>query len=85
MGVPEVVNPQNCSGCGTCELACSFHNGQDRSFQPSAAHIQVVRSAGLNRFHPEFLEECNGCGLCAAHCDYNVLAAQPGREDRDAV
>ena len=60
METPEVVNPQNCSGCGTCELAGSFHNGPERSFQPSVSHIRAVRAGGLNRFHPEFSEECNG-------------------------
>ncbi len=79
MDNPEVVNPQNCSGCGICELTCSFHNGPDRSFQPSVSHIRVVRTDGLNRFHPEFSEQCNGCGLCAVHCDYRVFAARPGK------
>ena len=79
MAAPEVLNPQNCSGCGTCELACSFHNGPGQLFQPSASYIHAVRTDGLNRFHPEFSDECNGCGLCAVHCDYGVFAARSGR------
>ncbi len=79
MKILEVVDPRSCSGCGICELVCSFHNGPDRSFRPSVSHIRAVREGGLNRFHPEISEQCNGCGLCAAHCDYGVLAARPGQ------
>ena len=79
MDTPKVVNPENCSGCGICELACSFYNGPDRSFRPSVSHIRPVRIGGLNRFHPEFSDGCNGCGLCALHCDYGVFAARSGQ------
>jgi NAD-dependent dihydropyrimidine dehydrogenase PreA subunit len=78
---PEVVKPENCSGCSICELACSFHNGPDRSFRPSAAHLRAVRTEGLNRFRIEFSPDCNGCGLCAAHCGYGVFGAPIASEE----
>ena len=70
---PAVVNPENCSGCTICALVCSFHNGPDRSFQPAAAHLRILRINGLNRFRIEFSSDCNGCGLCATHCGYGVF------------
>ena len=76
MDIPEVVNPQNCSGCGICELACSFFNVPDRSFRPAASHVQIVRLDGQNRFRPELSDQCNGCGVCATHCEYGVFAAR---------
>lgn len=70
---PDVVRPENCSGCSICQLACSFRNGPDRSFQPAAAHLRVLRVGGMNRFRVEFTPDCNGCGLCAVHCAYGVF------------
>lgn len=71
---PEVVQAGNCSGCGLCQLACSFHNGADSSFRPSSAHLRPVRVDGLNRFRIEFSSDCTGCGVCVGHCGYGVLA-----------
>lgn len=70
---PSVAHPENCSGCITCQLVCSFFNGQEGSFQPSRARIQVRRVGGLNRFRAELLPDCTGCGRCAEHCEYGVL------------
>ncbi|MBI5017090.1 MAG: hypothetical protein HZB55_16585 [Deltaproteobacteria bacterium] len=64
-----------------CELTCSFHNGPDRSFQPSVAHVHPVRTEGLNRFRIELSPDCNGCGLCAAACGYGVFGEESSPEE----
>ncbi|GAB4270199.1 MAG: hypothetical protein Kow0092_24450 [Deferrisomatales bacterium] len=80
--IPRVVRPESCSGCGTCELMCSFFNAEPRRFQPSRSFVRVRRVDGLNRFRVEFAPECTGCGRCVESCDYGVLAAEPREGDQ---
>jgi len=55
------MNLKGCTGCRSCELACSFH--KIRSFDPVQSSIQVCRdnSTGL---HSVILD--NHCDLCAS-------------------
>ncbi len=63
------TNPENCTGCLRCQLACSEHN--TKRFNPSAARIQVIISDAECTI--TFAEDCTGCGVCADNCLYDAL------------
>lgn len=54
------MNLNKCTGCRSCELACSFH--KVKSFDPAQASIKVCRdnSSGLTSVVLD-----NNCDLCA--------------------
>jgi len=69
----RIAHPEKCSGCGLCQLVCSFFQSPAKQFQPSAAYIHPHRINGANRFEVRILPECVQCGLCASYCEYGVL------------
>ncbi len=74
MAVLSVVNQQNCSGCRSCMLACSFFLTKEKEFSLSKARIKVKPVGGQNIFKTVVLEDCTGCGKCVPFCQYGVLA-----------
>ncbi len=62
------VFAEKCSGCLLCALVCSFHKGEESSFQLSQSRIQIRRVKGKQMFTVGFLESCDNCGLCANYC-----------------
>ena len=64
------VNPQLCSGCRMCEVACSFHH--HGVFRPAVANIQVVtiKKAGLH--FPIVCEQCEKAP-CQEVCPVNAI------------
>ena len=65
-----VVNPDKCTGCGACELACSMTNTGE--FNPSRSRIQIVS------FEPDFFRcpvVCLQCydPPCAEICPTNAI------------
>lgn len=69
-----MVIPDRCTGCGRCELACSFqHFGV---FDPSLSAIHVVRLEREPLDAPVF---CIQCGLCAMDgvCPHNAIYRDP--------
>lgn len=63
------VHPENCVGCLTCQLACSF-TYTDR-FNPLEARIIVEWSPEGSKI--VFTDECTDCGICAEYCFYGAL------------
>ncbi len=57
-----VIDPQLCSGCGTCVEQC--HTG-----------AAFVDETGLAQRTPEL---CIGCGVCAAFCPENAISLRKG-------
>jgi Fe-S-cluster-containing dehydrogenase component len=69
----KVVNPENCSGCQICALACSFFNSKEKNFSLSKALIKISRINGEEKFQVDLLAQCTHCGICTQFCLYNVL------------
>lgn len=69
----RTFNPEKCSGCRNCELACSIaHFG---AFNPRRARIQVLRQGCR-----EEIRVCNHCEdhPCIAACKRGALAWDDG-------
>lgn len=64
------VYPEKCSGCISCQLACSF--AYHKAFNPLKAYIVINWTGDLER-EISFTDECNNCGLCVKYCNYGAL------------
>lgn len=73
-----ILDMPSCSGCRTCEMACSFkHKGE---FIPSISSIKILNKEDESGFRILFVEEsdgqaipCDGCKefevpLCIQYC-----------------
>lgn len=65
------VYSELCSGCGYCQLACSFI--KTKVFNPAQSYILLHRIDGKERYSISFTDDCDGCGFCARYCFYGVL------------
>lgn len=64
-----ITSPEKCTGCGTCELACSLsHEGECR---PSVARVNVFRFADGNNI-PMMCFQCEDAA-CIAVCKPKAL------------
>jgi Fe-S-cluster-containing hydrogenase component 2 len=70
------MNLKGCTGCRSCELACSFH--KVKSFDPAQSSIQVYRdnSSGLTSVVLD--DHCDLCAdeekpLCICFCAPDAL------------
>ena len=69
---------KDCTGCRTCEMACSYHHS--RTFRPRVSSIEIIRNPEQSGFSICFYKDshqghlaCNGCpGLeepfCVQYC-----------------
>ena len=67
MGNIMIFDMADCSGCGNCAMACSFHHKGE--FAPAMAAISVLEKEDGPGFRISFVEEndgekiaCIGCG-----------------------
>jgi len=65
-----LVDPDRCSGCRLCELACSFKH--EKRFEPSASRITVMKEDDLGFDLPVVCWHCNRCKP-AESCPTNAL------------
>ncbi|MBW1836033.1 MAG: 4Fe-4S dicluster domain-containing protein [Deltaproteobacteria bacterium] len=72
----KIIAEENCSGCLSCTLACSFFNTPEKVFNPSRAHVYIERKEGQNTFEVNFKEDCIDCGTCAEYCHYGVISVE---------
>ena len=64
----------NCSGCGTCRLACAIRNFQEVNPAKSLLRIEGRFPApGNYRIHL-----CDQCGVCADNCPEDAIHLKDG-------
>jgi ferredoxin len=78
MGVKNTVEliaiHDNCSGCGTCRLACAIRNFQEVNPSKSLLRIEGRFPApGNYRIHL-----CDQCGVCADNCPEDAIHLKDG-------
>ena len=73
-----IFDTKDCTGCRTCEMACSYHHS--RTFRPSVSSIEIISKPEQSGFSISFYKDsqqghlaCNGCpGLeepfCVKYC-----------------
>jgi Fe-S-cluster-containing hydrogenase component 2 len=71
------VDTQRCSGCRTCELACSFHH--TGAFAPASSSIRISRSNETAEMGWRLEASCDLCAeepgpLCVRYCQYDAIA-----------
>jgi len=65
---------ENCSGCGTCRLACAVVNFREINPSRALLHIEArFPSPGDYRIHL-----CDQCGLCADNCQEEAIILDDG-------
>lgn len=64
------IYPEKCSGCLSCQLACSFT--YEKSFNPLKARIVINWPGDIER-KISFTEDCIKCGICADYCNYGTI------------
>ena len=74
-----LIKQENCTGCRSCELACSYH--LTRTFQPSMSKIQVIWDSERGEMHIQ-KDQCDLCRgeekqLCIKYCASKALIYQP--------
>jgi carbon-monoxide dehydrogenase iron sulfur subunit len=74
------AHSDRCTGCMSCQLACSFTRYGE--FRPSKARIRLSRLGGQERYTISFSADCRACGVCARYCPYGALeVTRGGRKD----
>lgn len=69
-----LFNPENCSGCGVCKLACSITNFQQVTSARALLRIEGrFPSPGDYRIH-----FCDQCGICADVCPVDAIELKDG-------
>ena len=74
-----IFDTKDCTGCRTCEMACSYHHS--RTFRPSVSSIEIISKPKELGFGISFYMDsdnghlaCDGCQgleepLCVKYCN----------------
>ena len=65
------INPQLCTGCRSCVLACSF--AYFKVFNPEKSYITIERNEEEGTFDIRLTSECVPCKVCVNACVYDAL------------
>ena len=68
------IDPDKCTGCGLCELACSFHH--EKYFAPSLSRIGVLKNHQKGIFIPLNCTQCEE-PICALTCPLGAITRNP--------
>ncbi len=66
-----VINPDNCTGCLQCEMACSYEN--EGVFNPSKSRIKVFTFHQEGRFVPYTCTQCADA-WCQQACPVDAIS-----------
>ncbi|MBD3610747.1 MAG: 4Fe-4S dicluster domain-containing protein [Gammaproteobacteria bacterium] len=64
------LDPQKCTGCMQCEMACSYEN--EGSFNPSKSRIKVFHFHDAGRYVPYTCTQCSEA-WCQQACPTNAI------------
>jgi len=72
-----LLDPEACTGCRTCELACSFHHSNHRFFSPALSSTRVSRDNDTGEITMSIDSTCDACSneaapLCVRYCAYGA-------------
>jgi electron transport protein HydN len=74
------VNPQNCRGCRSCQLACSF--AKHRVFNPAKSMIILEMNLSDGQTAPMIkpigCDLCGGDPACVKACKYAAILYEAG-------
>lgn len=80
VGKVRIVDPDSCTGCRLCQMACSlFWEGIS---SPARAHISVRLNYVRDRkplFEVSLREGCRDCRICSEACAYGVIEFTTGQ------
>ena len=68
------IDPQKCTGCLQCEMACSYENEQ--AFNPSKSRIEVFAFHEEGRFVPYTCTQCAEA-WCLHACPVEAITKNP--------
>ena len=77
------VIPENCRGCLSCQLACSF--SRFKVFNPAKSCIRLMRDVETENTYPKIDSNCcNFCygkPACVEACPYGAILFVPVEEE----
>ncbi|TKJ21634.1 MAG: hypothetical protein CEE43_09415 [Promethearchaeota archaeon Loki_b32] len=65
------VDPEKCTGCRLCEIACSLHH--EKVSNPSRARIQIVKWENAGLFIPMICQQCE-TPICEIVCPMGAIS-----------
>ena len=69
------IEPDLCTGCGLCQLSCTYI--KKRVFSLEGAYVTIDRVGTRESFLPTFTDECDSCGFCLNYCGFEAIR-KPG-------
>jgi carbon-monoxide dehydrogenase iron sulfur subunit len=77
-----VIWPEQCRGCRSCQLACSFTRTGE--YNPSTSCIELERNLRTEKtsplIHTLCCDFCGGEPACANACTYGAIVFEPAPE-----
>lgn len=76
------INPEKCTGCLQCEMACSFEN--EGIFNPARSRIKVFTFHDAGRFVPYTCTQCDDA-WCMKACPVEAIVINKATGSKDIL